>query len=328
MRINKIKFPIIILVVFYIGEIFLSTAWINPPASQIQNVIAQTESTCLNRVNIPIEELYWIYVPESADELYTEENYFYLAGQLIAKKVVDASICPSGGLALNGYANACGMAAAKPAVIIIQNMVNEPILQAWKHTGVPPVLLKQLIRTESQFWPSQHNLTHYGFGHVTFMGMLNAIEWNGDLRFMLCPSSIAGICATNEGIASRLLSSLISTCDKCKYGIDPDSANRSVDILAKVVLGYCYQTEQLVFNATGWYSGLVVNYATIWKLTLMNYNSGPGCVLQAVAAAFKTTHGPVRWSDIVAQTSTSGQCLRGMYYANDITAKYFRFPLT
>ncbi len=34
------------------------------------------------------------------------------------------------------------------------------IVQAWEDVGVPPVLLKQLIANESQFWPSQYSLVH------------------------------------------------------------------------------------------------------------------------------------------------------------------------
>jgi hypothetical protein len=325
MWINKGRIPKIILIIIFISVFFLSAAWTIPPVLQIRNVSIQSLSTCLNRLNIPTEDLHWVYAPESADQLHTEENFFYLAGKLISDKIVDASACPSGGLTSNGYANACGMAAAKPDVIIIQNMLNEPILQAWKDVGVPPVLLKQMIRMESQFWPSQHDITHFGFGHITEIGMLNALEWNRSLFTKYCPTSGSGTCATEEGIAYQILSSLVSTCRTCKYGIDPVAANRSVDILARVLLGYCYQTEQIIYNATGWFSGLAVDYATIWKMTLMNYNSGPGCVYDAVVKAFKATKGPIRWPDIVAHTS-GDQCIRGIYYANIITAKYFNFP--
>lgn len=271
--------------------------------------------------------MHWIYAPESADELHTEENYFFLAGQLIINTVVDASTCPSGGLALNDYANACGMSIAKPAVIYIQNMLNEPILQAWKDVGVPPVMLKQLIRIESQFWPSQYSITHYGFGHITNIGIRNVLDWNPDLYTMFCSGSAGGTCDTKEGVAYQILTSLVSTCSTCEYGIDPDAAKRSVNILAQVLLGYCYQTEQLVYNATGWNPILAVDYATIWKLTLMNYNAGPGCVYDAIAEAYKTTNGPIKWPDIVAHTSGE-QCLRGLYYAENITAKYYDFPTT
>jgi len=323
----KCKIPRFLLAVLFIAVICTSTAWTELSFPQVRNVSAQSMSACLNRLNIPSADLHWVYVPETADQLHTEENYFFLAGQLITNKVVDASICPSGGLAANKYANACGMATARPKVIIIQNMLNEPILQAWKATGVPPVLLKQLIRTESQFWPSQYNITHFGFGHITDMGMRNALDWNPSLYKKYCPDSAGGNCVTKEGIAYQILTSLATVCPQCENGIDPEAAYRSVDILAQVLLGYCYQTEQLVYNATGWNPILAVDYATIWKLTLMNYNSGPGCTYTAIANAFKDTEGPIRWPDIVANTK-GDQCLRGMYYAKTITTKYFDFPPT
>ena len=331
MHMNKDRILKKFIAIIFIAVIFLLGGGINLNASQTQNVSAQTVHPCLNRVNVPFDELHWLYVPESADQLYTEEPYFFLAGQLIANKVVDASICPSGGLMSNGYANACGMATALPTVIIIQNMVNEPILQAWKEVGVPPVLLKQLIRRESQFWPSSYisgeNYSdfHYGLGHMTYIGMQNALDWNRDLYAKVCSVSDDGNCVSDSGIVNQLLSSLIATCDTCEYGINPYSMNRSVDILAESVLGHCYQTEQLIVNATGWYSGLVVDYATIWKLTLMDYTSGPGCVFDTIVSTFKITEGPMDWSEISANVSGTG-CTYGLHYANQITNKYFDFP--
>jgi len=320
------------LAIIFIAVIFLLGGGINLNASQTRNVSAQTVHPCLNRVNVPIDELHWLYAPESADQLYTEEQYFFLAGQLIADKVVDASICPSGGLMHNGYANACGMATALPTVIIVQNMVNEPILQAWKEVGVPPVLLKQMIRRESQFWPSLYTISEndsvfdeFGYGHISSIGMQNALEWNHDLYAKICSVSDNANCVTDSGIVDQFLSSQIATCDTCEYGINPNSVNHSVDIMAEVVLGHCYQTAQLVFNATGWYSSLVVDYATHWKLTLMNYTSGPKCVFDAIVSTFEITEGPMNWSEISANVSGKN-CEYGLEYANQITAKYFDFP--
>jgi len=325
MKIKKVINSKVGLIVISVTVIFLLAGGLFIPASQPQQVSAQTVSTCLNRVNIPIEDLHWVYVPESADQLYTEERYFFLAGQLIQNDVVDASACPSGGLMLNGFANACGMSAALDTVITVQNLLNEPILQAYEDVGVPPVLLKQLIRTESQFWPSQHEIYHYGFGHITNIGMRNALQWNPSLYNKVCPSTAGENCASSYSAAEQILSSLIATCETCEYGIDLANAERSVDILAEVVLGYCFQSEQLVFNATGWRSNLAVDYATIWKITLMNYNAGSQCVYDTLVSTFERTQGPMNWSDISAHISDSS-CYRGMVYANQITEKYFDFP--
>lgn len=321
---HKDRIPITIIAAIIAAMVFFAATGFNLANSRY-TASAQTTPTCFNRVNIPLEEMHWIYVPESADELYTDENLYFLAGQLISNGVVDVGTCPSNGLALNGYANACGMEAAKPTVIVVQNLMNNEILQAWEEVGVPPVLLKMLIQTESQYWPSRYQQTHYGYGHITNIGMRNALEWNQDLRTKVCPSTSAVDCALNVSMADQILGSLVATCVTCDYGIDMETANRSVDILAETVLGYCFQAQQLVFNATGWYSGMVVDYPTIWKLTLMNYNAGSQCVFDTVASAFKATQGPLGWADIKAHVSGE-QCIRGVTYANQITAKYFNFP--
>jgi len=319
-RIPKHIFKIVI-----VSIILLIVSGMNLYDLQPKSAYAQAVNTCLNRVNIPIADIHWVYVPESPDELYTNEEYFFLAGQLIANEVVDARDCAAGGLMLNGYANACGMSRAMDTVIAVQNLLNEPILQAYEDVGVPPVLLKQLIRFESQFWPSQHTEYHFGFGHITNIGLRNAFQWNRNLSNKICPESAGGACATNIATANQILATLIDTCDTCEYGIDPEEAAHSVDILAEVLLGYCYQTAQLVYNATGWHSSLAVDYGTIWKLTLMNYNSGSVCVFNTLNSTFDYTEGPMKWSDISAHVSGE-QCLRGWNYANQITTKYFDFP--
>lgn len=293
--------------------------------SQVMDVTAQAVPSCLNRTNIPDADLHWVYVPENSTALHTEEDYFYLAGQLISNNVVDASTCPSGGLTLNGYANACGMSVAQPKVLELQNILDEAILKAWKEVGVPPVLLKQLIRQESQFWPTIDRQTHYGYGHITNIGMRNALEWNPDLRAKVCPAGSGYSCAYDYSIANQILSTLVATCPSCALGINVDAANRSVDILAESVLGYCYQTAQLIYNATGWYSSNAVDYATLWKLTLMDYNAGSECVFSTVAKTFKAVQGPMTWADISARVS-GDLCIRGKTYANQITAKYYNFP--
>ena len=311
--------------------IFILGSGIIPNILQPQEVSAQTLHTCLNRVGIPLSELHWIYIPENANELSTQEKFYFLAGQLIKEKIVDASICPSGGLAQNGYANACGIATAMPTVIELQNMLNEPILKAWKEIGVPPVLLKQLIRQESQFWPSIYtsstssDIYHYGYGHITHIGMQNALQWNRDLYNKVCTVSNGINCVHDSGMVHQILQSLVATCSTCENGIDPNLVDRSVDILAEVVMGYCYQTEQLIYNATNWHPSLVVDYPTIWKLTLMNYTSGPLCVMNTIEKTFDITEGPMDWLEISANVS-SKQCLYGLEYANRITSKYFDFP--
>ena len=121
----------IFLVTIAVFLLFLSAMGVKAIfGEQVIDVTAQAVPSCLNRTNIPDADLHWIYVPENAAALHTEEDYFYLAGQLISNNVVDASTCPSGGLTLNGYANACGMSVAHPKVLELQNILDESILNA------------------------------------------------------------------------------------------------------------------------------------------------------------------------------------------------------
>ncbi len=293
-------------------------------ASSVSAAVYQDSiPTCLNRVNIPDSELHWIYVPQSADELYSNDTLMWLAGHLINENVINASNCPAGGLGADGYANACGMALSKQMVIDIQNSFNQPIMDAWVNVGVPPVLLKQVIRYESQFWPSQENEYHYGFGHVTPIGVLNAMEWDPALLKLACGTGAT--CALDSATAQGILDQMIVTCPSCPNGLDMERASSSINLLAHVLMGFCNQTAQLVYNASGWRSNLVVDYPTIWKLTLMNYNAGSVCVEATLDETFKATQGPMKWSDILAHLQ-GDNCKRGAYYANQITAKAYPFP--
>ena len=89
--------------------LLITSLGISDVKSPPRNISAQAISACLNRVHIPQEDLHWVYVPESADELYTDDPLYFLAGQLIINKVVDASYCPAGRLTLSGYARSASI---------------------------------------------------------------------------------------------------------------------------------------------------------------------------------------------------------------------------
>ena len=99
------RVSVTIIAVILAATVFLAASGFNL-AHHTYQASAQASPTCLNRVNIPLEEMHWIYVPETASQLNTNENLFYLAGQLISNSIVDPGVCPSGGLTQTGYANA------------------------------------------------------------------------------------------------------------------------------------------------------------------------------------------------------------------------------
>lgn len=288
---------------------------------------------CVNPVNIPDSELHWLYIPASAQELNTRVDYYFLGGQLIQRGAVDASSCPNGGLTIDGYANACGMSVTQDLVYRLQNEFDEAILSAWYTVGTPPVLLKQLIRCESQFWPGRWEAYHWGLGHLTYLGAHNALQWNYALFVEMCDLAYGGDCphGIDPMVISGLLSILDAECPECEYKIDFGKADESVKYVAQSVLAYCNQSAQLVTNVTNRSAANVVDYATIWKLTLYNYNVGSVCVYNSLDSVYEglseeqQVTGSISWDQVVRNT-TDTYCRRGIDYANRITEKYYNFP--
>jgi hypothetical protein len=320
-------FVAMLLLLFSLGLLNVQDVKGGVKLSRENSRLPQKEETslCKDWVNIPEEEMHWVYVPESASELRTDLQLAFLAGQLISNGAVNAASCPAGGLRLDGYANACGLSVTAPLVLELQNAFDEAILQAWKDSSVPPVLLKQMIRYESQFWPGRWGEYHYGLGHLTYFGAHTTLYWRPALYQDLCSTS--GNCKDEIDYEEIMyfLNLMDAYCPGCENKIDMVKAQRSVAYLAEALYAHCEQTERIVYNASEMSPKFVVDYPTIWKLTLMNYNVGPTCVFNSVRDAYDYAQSQISWWDISYFTGDP-QCLRGVYYANQITEKFYDFP--
>jgi hypothetical protein len=290
--------------------------------------------TCLDRDEdeIPDSEYHWLHLPFQASELRTSVPYVFLAGRLIQEGVVDASECPAGGLLRSGASNTCGLEKALTLVIEMQNMYDDEILNAGYQIGVPPVMLKQQFRYESQFWPGQHDEFHFGLGHLTAYGASTALLWSYDIYREVCQSIFGAPCAGpyrqtrnvyEDIFVGTLLSFVNADCPTCPQKIDYDKAEASVRLFALIDLAHCYQASQILYNITGRHSRNSVDYATIWKLALFNYNAGPGCLYEAA----KTTLGNrvvLRWDEFVENVSGKS-CLVGVDYVESVTGRFYDF---
>jgi hypothetical protein len=286
-------------------------------------------SLCLNRKDIPEEDYNWLYIPVNPEELHTEVDYFFLAGQLIQNQVVDATACPAGGLTESGYANACGAAKAHDIVLQMQNQYDNEILNAWKQVGVPPVMLKQLIRYESQFWPYQYAFYHFGLGHVTFAGAYTALSWSPVMFQTTCTAAYGSMCdrqLIDDMMVGTFLGMMNASCPTCEWKVNVPKAEASIYYLAHTLLAFCRQASQTVYNATNFINpSEVVDYATIWKLTLYNYNVGPNCLYNAVQKAEDEVDGiKLTWTNI-ADNVEGDACLTGVDYVNNITRRFYDF---
>ncbi len=251
----------------------------------------------------PIGDLpVWLSTPEAPSLLASEAPYLYLAGRLIAQGVVDASVCPGGGLLANGYADACGMDKARFKVQEWQNGFDKQILQAATNTGVPGQILKNVFAQESQFWPGAFkDPKEFGLGQLTDNGAETLLLWNPSFYNQFCPLVLSlsqcerGYVYLSKDNQALLRGALAikakGDCDAnnpsaCSNGIDQQNTNFSIILFAQTLLANCAQVARIVYNASGQSPGAVSDYENLWRLTVANYHIGPGCLSFAVYSAW------------------------------------------
>lgn len=256
---------------------------------------------------------HWLTTPESVEGLYSNIPYAYLAANLITQGVVDVTSCPDGGLMSDGSANACGMEAAKPAVFEWQNRFDQLILSVSRQSKVPAQLLKNLFSRESQFWPGVfRNGVDVGLGQLTNGGADTALLWNPSFYGQFCPLVLdRSLCEQNgfanlkpayqELLRGALVSSVDARCADCPLGLDLSRADFSVQVFARTLLANCEQAGKIVQDVSGKAPGQVADYETLWRLTLVNYNAGSGCLASAVQNAYQpNSEPPLTWERMVA----------------------------
>ena len=250
----------------------------------------------------------WLSTPEVPELLATETPYYFLAGKLISRGLVDGSECPAGGLLSNGYADACGLEKALPLVQEWQNQFDARIVEVAKDTGVPGQLMKNLFAQESQFWPGVFTSTdHIGLGHLTDNGAEVLLLWNPTFFNQFCPLVLeSGICQRgyvrlNSEEQALLRGALAmqaeSECTDCPAGIDLTNANFSIQLFAETLLANCEQVGQIVYNASKQTPGVVSDYENLWRFTLANYHAGPGCLSYAIYSAY-SKRDPLTWDNV------------------------------
>lgn len=250
----------------------------------------------------------WLTTPEVPKLLATDTPYFFLAGRLISQGLVDASGCPGDGLLANGYADICGLEAARPLVVEWQNRFDQRIIAVANETGVPGQLMKNLFAQESQFWPGAFKAPkEFGLGQLTDNGAETVLLWNPGFFDQFCPLVLDGTTCQkgylhlNEADQATLRGALAlqakSDCPDCTAGIDLSTADFSVKLFAQTLLANCEQVAQIVYNGTNHIAGKVSNYEDLWRFTLANYHAGAGCLSYAVYSAWSKGN-PIDWAHV------------------------------
>ena len=277
----------------------------------------------------------WLSTPQRPEDLATNVSYEYLAAALIQHNVVDASACDGGGLLANGFANQCGLDAARPYSHAWQNRFDTLIFSAAQQTGVPALLLKNIFAHESQFWPGIYaGHLEAGLGQMTDGGADVVLTWNPSFYEQFCPSVLdQSVCNTKiypkpgdpwHGIGldemersllrGALIQSVDAVCPSCSMGIDLDKADFSVGVFAQMLVASCKQTGEVVDINSRNAAGNTVSYDDMWRFTLVDYNAGPGCLGLAVDKTSSLGE-PLDWGHLSSHLTPV--CHGAIHYVND-----------
>jgi hypothetical protein len=270
----------------------------------------------------------WLLTPETTAELTTTISYYYLAGSLIERGLVDVSTCMDGGLSGYGIASKCGLEKAMPQVMTWQNQFDGEILRIATETGVPAQLMKNIFGRESQFWPGIFKtLEEAGLGQMTEGGADTVLLWNPEFFGQFCPLVYkTDVCQVGFGNLSEdqqntlrgaLVQKVNAACPNCPTGIDLSQANFSISVFSRALLANCEQVGQIMLNHTGTFAGQTTSYEDLWKFTLTNYNAGPGCLADAISDAMNVGD-PLDWEHVKLYLKPA--CQGAIDYVSDITS--------
>lgn len=207
-------------------------------------------------------------------QLYTDIPYTYLADQTILSGAVGVPECENRGVIpySGGYANQCGLEHARKKVTELQNEYNEEIAAAARSTGVPPRILKGVIAQESQFWPDAHGIAgENGLYQLSRDGADTLLRWNGEAFLMYCKRYLKhcdqlGYDSREDWEKELLISAVMGEA-------------HNVDLLGEVLTGKAAQVDRLLDNYFDIDpAGEYLDYGTLWRLTIANYNAGPNLI--------------------------------------------------
>jgi hypothetical protein len=283
---------------------------------------------------------HWLSMPKDVNELSSSTSLYYLAGMLIQNGIVDATGCPDGGLGGGNAANACGVDASRQTIQDWQNQFDTDIYNVAKDTGVPAFLLKNIFNRESQFWPGIYQkLNESGLGQMTDNGADTILLWNSSFYDQFCPLVLSkDTCqkrynqdpgqvdadpsrdALTDDEKSMLRGALVmktnADCPTCQNGIDLSKASFSINVFAQSLLANCQQTGQIIYNTTQKMPGTIMTYQDLWRLTLVNYNAGSGCLATAISKT-NSAKEPLDWEHVSANLEEA--CQGAIPYVQDVT---------
>jgi hypothetical protein len=267
----------------------------------------------------------WSQFPVTPSDLNTQKVLYYLANRLMRVGIVNAADCPGGGYFSPTSPNTCGLERSQQAMIEWQNQFDPVIYTSAYEFGVPPRIIKSLIEQESQFWPGNSRLFvfEYGLAQMNQLGADVSLRWDHDLFDRVC-SGLFSDCdkkyaslpfwmqATLRGGLMRIIN---AECATCEYGIDLFTAQQSIPIIAQTLRANCQQVEFITEQRK-----ITASYEDMWKFTLVSYNGGYQCLVDALSETQKFNE-PVTWANVSSRLT----CERSREYVDSFWSNLTTF---
>jgi hypothetical protein len=320
--------PSVIRIVLVVFVVMTAAGWVTLP------VKADSGGTCQEAYGLtPTAVPDWLMPAEKNTDLTTANRYDILAAKLLSSELIDGSACPAKGLNPDGSANACGLELTSGQVNAWQNQFDQMIRASSQTNNLPPKVTKAVIAVESQFWPAgDWSSGEIGLGQMTGYGADLVLMWRPDYYQSICRHAFGDKgCNTQyqflDSSTQLLLRGLVlkeidATCPSCVGGVDLEKGKQAVQVLTETLNASCLQSTRVIYLATRKSPAALLSFEDYWRLVLVNYHAGAGCVYQALrkTGSPNSRNVPERnewdWNSIAANFSSG--CASGAEYIRRI----------
>lgn len=202
-----------------------------------------------------------------ADDLYTDVELTWLAGQLIWNGRVKVTTCEgSSGANTDKIATPCGYLSAHDDVLMWQNQFNTDIYSTAIAWDVPARLLKRMMMIESQFWP-------YYTGADGETGIMQVTDNGLDtlLRFDRAIDPDYLVRDDENKLWSRAITRQTFECPNCRLEEAIQHIKNTMPYYARLLAAYHCRAVTVNPALTG---------ADAWRQTVVDYNGSANYILK------------------------------------------------